>query len=339
MKRRVVSTAAVAVLLPLLLVTAPIWLVVAVVADGIGRLWRFPTVRLGLFTLVYLAHQWAGMTAALGLWLTETLTRRPRLNGYRRVQAWWAGSLLTYAKRLLGVTIEFDDPPPLPDGRFVLMSRHASMVDAVVPITLVPGRFVHYVLKDELLWDPAIGTFGTKLGNQFVARGSRTSADVAGVAKLAADAQPDSALVIFPEGTYATPKTRSRVLASLKGKVERGELGGDVLEQANKLEYLLPPKPAGALAMLSNRPEADVVVVGHVGLEGVAELKGLRSRLPLVHPVVVRWWNYKRSELPTSAEELEDWLQHRWVELDKWVSDVLADRQPRPSTSLDTGLS
>ena len=164
--------------------------------------------------------------------------------------------------------------------------------------------------------------FGGRLNNHFVARGADTDAEEAAIQQMAADAQPGSALVIFPEGTYATPATRQRILASLRKK------GGDeLIRRAESLTTLLPPKPAGTLALLRGRPEADVVIIGHVGLEGVAELKGLRSRLPLTRPVVVKWWTHQRSELPTSEEELVDWLSDRWAELDRWVTGVRADQQ------------
>jgi hypothetical protein len=93
--------------------------------------------------------------------------------------------------------------------------------------------------------------------------------------------------------------------------------------RAEQLRALLPPKPAGTLALLGGRPEADVVVVGHVGLEGVAQLRGLRRRLPLTEPVVVRWWTHRRHELPADEAGLAAWLHHRWEELDHWVPSRL----------------
>jgi 1-acyl-sn-glycerol-3-phosphate acyltransferase len=327
MTRRLISITAVAIALPLGVLTAPVWIVLAVAADIVGRLWRFPTVRLGLFGIVYLLHQWAGLGLAAWLILSEKLTGRSRLLDYREVQLWWAASLLRAARRLLGVDFTVEHDTPLPDHSFALISRHASMIDAVLPSVLIVGRlrrYVHYVLKDDLLWDPAIATYGIRLGNWFVARGSRTEDELEGIARLARNAQPDSVLVIFPEGTYATPTSRRRVAASLAAKAEAGELAPEVVEYARGLRNLLPPKPAGTLTLLANRPDADVVILGHVGLEGVAQLKGLRRRLPLTHPVVVRWWSHRRDELPQDPDELEDWLQQRWIELDRWVADTEA---------------
>ena len=128
-------------------------------------------------------------------------------------------------------------------------------------------------------------------------------------------------LVIFPEGTYATTRTRRRVLDSLR---RRGEHG--LLERAERLRHLLPPKPAGTLAMLRGQPEADVVVLGHTGLEGVADVGGLLRNLPLRGPVRVRAWVHRRHELPSDEEALAAWLQDRWEELDRWV-----DSARRPS--------
>ena len=329
MIRRLISITVIAIALPVAIVTAPIWILLAAAADIVDRLWRFPTVRLGLFAMVYLTHQWAGVGWAGWLAVQERLGRRSKLLEYRETQSWWAASQLRAARRLLGVNFEIDDVNTFPDRSFVLLSRHASMVDAVLPIVLVTGhlqRYAHYVVKDELLWDPAINIYGTRLGNRFVGRGTRTEADLDGIANLADNAEPNSVMVIFPEGTYATPTSRKKVLGSLARKAESGELEQEVVEYAAKLDQLLPPKPAGTLKLVSRQPHADVVVLGHVGLEGVAELKGLRRRFPLTQPVVLRWWTYRRAELPTGDEKLEVWLRNRWVELDDWVAETLSSR-------------
>jgi 1-acyl-sn-glycerol-3-phosphate acyltransferase len=327
--RRLISITVMAIALPVAIVTAPIWILLAAAADIVGRLWRFPTIRLGLFALVYLTHQWAGVGWAGWLAVQERLGGRSRLLEHRETQTWWAASQLRAARKLLGVNFDIDDLNTLPDRPFLLVSRHASMVDAVLPIVLIAGhlqRYAHYILKDELLWDPAINIYGTRLGNRFVGRGTRTDADLQGIAQLADNAEPNSVMVIFPEGTYATPTSRKKVLGSLARKVESGKLDAETVKYASNLKHLLPPKPAGTLKLLSQQPDADVVVLGHVGLEGVAELKGLRRRLPLTNPVVLRWWTFPRAELPHDVEKLEMWLRNRWVELDDWVATTLSNQ-------------
>ncbi len=318
MSRRFLSISAVFLALPLWVVSAPVWLTLTVLADLVGRLWKFPTVRLGLYTGVYLAHEWAGIIAATWLWLRSGFGRRLDRDAHRALQGWWANSLLRWAERLLGVDIEPIDLDGLPPETFILLSRHASMADAILPAAVVAGpmgRFVHYVLKRELQWVPALDIVGSRLGNHFVARDGDTASESAAIEHLAEGAEPNSVLVIFPEGTYSTAESRRRIIASLRRK------GADeAAARAEKLQQLLPPRPAGTLAMLRSRPEADVVVLGHVGLEGVAELRGLRRQLPLSAPVRVRWWIHRRSELPADDDGLIEWLHGRWEDLDHWVA-------------------
>ena len=59
--RRLVSCTIVGLALPLGIVTAPVWIPVAALVDAIHGLFRFPTIRLGLYAIVYLAHEWVGL--------------------------------------------------------------------------------------------------------------------------------------------------------------------------------------------------------------------------------------------------------------------------------------
>jgi 1-acyl-sn-glycerol-3-phosphate acyltransferase len=313
----------------------PFWLPVAALADVVSGLRRLPTVRLLGFVGVYLVHSWIAVLAAFWLWLTGGLGRkaeaedsRKALEPYRRMQGWWAQSLLVWAGRLLGVRVDWPDLSDLPSGQFIVLSRHASMVDAVLPAVLVTsklGRFVHYVLKAELRWDPSLDLYGTKLGNHFVTRtGSQTDDEPAAIEALASQAQPGAGIIIFPEGTYASPTTRARVLGSLERAAARAEADDDdrlVFNLAQRLRFLLPPKPAGTLALLDGAPDADVVVLGHLGLEGVAHLGGLRQRLPLRDPIRLHWWVYPRDQVPSDPDDRVAWLNARWLELDGWLAD------------------
>lgn len=320
MIRRIVSVATIIVALPLWLITAPLWVPLTLIADLAGGLRRLPTLRIGGYFGVYLLHEWAGTAAAGWLWLRGRFGRRIDLHAHRALQGWWANSLLRWAGPFLGVRIEPVDPVGLPSSTFLLLSRHASMADAILPAAVVAGpmgRFVHYVLKRELRWDPAIDIVGSRLGNHFVARGGDTPAESTAIEHLARRAEPSSVLVIFPEGTYATPQNRSRILDSLRRREEHA-----AARLAERLAHLLPPKPAGTLAMLRGQPTADVVVLGHAGLEGVAELRGLRRRLPLREPIRVQTWLHRRDDLPNGEDELVAWLHDRWEELDRWVESV-----------------
>ncbi|MGI9613941.1 MAG: lysophospholipid acyltransferase family protein [Acidimicrobiales bacterium] len=325
--RRLLSIPAVLLALPALLITAPIWLLVGAIVDLAGGLRRLPTVRLGLFGVAYVVHEWAGLLAAAFLFGRDALfgpgsDRAASTEPCRRVQAWWVGSLLTWAERLVGVRYTTPDPATLPSDRFILLSRHASMVDAVLPAALITrrlDRFAHYIIKAELQWVPNLDVFGHRLGNHFVARDGDGDAEANAIARFARSALPNSALVIFPEGTYSTPQTRQRVVGSLEQRKD-----DELADFARSLRHLLPPKPAGTLALLNEQPDVDVVVMGHVGLEGVATLSGLRRRLPLTEPVVVEWWHHRRAELPTDDVGRIAWLNDRWRTLDAWIATVEA---------------
>lgn len=327
--RRLVTVPAVLLLLPLAAAAAPVWAPLAIAADLAQGLRRLPSLRLAVMAVVYLAHEWVCLSLALGLTVRDgalaLVGRRPaEPESWRRVEGWWISSLLRWARRLLSIRFDLPRPPAFPDGGFVLLSRHASMADAVLPVWLLTGleeRWVHYVLKRELRFDPTLDIYGRRLGNHFISRrGADSDNEAVALTALSHRARAGSALVIFPEGTYATPGRRHHVRRSL---ARRGAT--ELVELADDLRHLLPPKPAGTLALLAGQPAFDVVVLGHVGLEGVSELRGLRRRLPLGEPVAVRWWHHRRGELPSGEAELIAWLNDRWRTLDRWI-DTTGDR-------------
>ncbi len=327
-KRRCYTIARTVVSLLVALIILPIVLIGSVIYDLATRRTDLPTVRLALFGVVYLMHEIVGIVGALILWVRGTFTEPRDHDRLRKRQSWLIKSLLTWGRRLLRVELDLPDLSTAPTGQTIVLSRHASMVDAILPAHVFAGRLdrsVHYVIKRELLSSPIFDIYGLALENHFVARGAdNTDQEVVALERLAADARPSSALVIFPEGTYATKKNRERVAASLK---RRGETAA--LALAEELSTLLPPKPTGTLAMLRSQPDATVLIVGHVGLEGVAEFAGLRSYLPCREPIIVRWWQHAVSDLPLDDEGRTAWLQDQWRRLDTWVADQLTERGER----------
>lgn len=316
--RRLGTISAIAVGLPALIASGPLIALLGVAADLRSGHRGLPTVRLWLFGVVFLAHEWIGQIYAIFLWVTGGFGRRLHHGRHRGMQSWWVASLFRWARRLLGVEVELDDLSDLPNGELVVLSRHASMVDALIPALIwasTLNRPVHYVLKKELRFIPNIDVYGHRLGNHFVDRVGDRDAEVAAIAGMARGARPRSALVIFPEGTYATEAAKKRIQLSLE---RRGETGRAKLNK--ELRYLLPPRPGGALALLDERPTAPVVIVGHVGLEGLAELDGLRRHLPSKRKVCVRWWIIDRADVPDDDEGRKSWLDNEWRKLDQWVA-------------------
>lgn len=314
--RRLISIPTVLLLLPLCIVLTPIVLLYSLVSDLSGGRRNLPTFRLWLFLIVFVVHEWVVIPLGALLWIRGGFGRSMDRRTHSQIQGRWVGSLLTWARRLLDVEVQWPEDE-FPDGRIVVLSRHASMIDAVIPAHLFPSRLdrpVHYVLKRELMWLPSIDVFGHRLGNHFVDRSGDTEREVAAIIELIENAEANAGIVIFPEGTYATPATRAKVLASLERRNDT-----ELVEFAKQLRFLLPPKPAGALALLQ-RAE-DVVIFGHVGLEGVAEFRGLRHNLPATQPVLTRAWRFQISDLPDLDDARIEWLWERWLALDAWVAD------------------
>ena len=315
--RRVVSISLVVLLLPLCIVLVPVVFVLGSVIDLAGGRRALPTFRLWLYAIVFLTHEWIVAPYAGWLWLRGDFGRSLDMPRHREVQALWVGSLFRWAGRLLDVSVTWPELGTEPGGKIVVLSRHASMIDAVIPAYHFAFRLdrpIHYVLKRELRWVPSLDIYGHRLGNHFIDRNGNTESEVAAIIELIESAEPNAGIVIFPEGTYATPASRDRVLASLE---RRGDT--ELVNFARQLRYLLPPKPAGALALLQRTK--DVVIFGHVGLEGVAELQGLRRNLPAERPILTEMWSFHIADLPDLDEARIAWLRTQWLALDQWVGD------------------
>ncbi|HEY8059518.1 MAG TPA: hypothetical protein VID94_12230 [Acidimicrobiales bacterium] len=78
--------------------------------------------------------------------------------------------------------------------------------------------------------------------------------------------------------------------------------------------------------LLRRRPDANVVVVGHVGFEPLASIRRLWSVLPLTEPVDVKVWRYDRTEVPVGEDERMAWLYEKWRIMDDWIDDRLRAR-------------
>ena len=266
-KRRSLSIPAVFVALvmvmPLLVVLVP----AAAVYDLVrGR--NLPTVRMLLFGTSYLAWEAVVVTASAALWILTGFGRfmgRPWwIRAHQRLQARWVDSLLGLAATLLHLRLEIDGADALARGPLIVLCRHASMVDTLIPARLLhdAGINVRYVLKTELAWDPALDIIGHRLPNHFIDRsGSNTPAELDALEHLARGAGPSDAVVIFPEGTRWTPAKHDRAVSTM---AERDPVSAARIAAHR---YTMPPRPAGTLAVLDGAPAADVVILSYTRLE------------------------------------------------------------------------
>ncbi|MDF1561559.1 MAG: lysophospholipid acyltransferase family protein [Deltaproteobacteria bacterium] len=324
-RRRLLSIPFVLFLFALVWGLAPAWLLLAGLADlaGAGRR-RAGKLRAVLFFGLYLGLEAAGLLSAGAIWLRA---HGGRLGGHARylernriLQRWWSDHLFGGALRIYGMTLEVEGAAEVLPPPFLLWVRHASTADTVLAAFVLANPhdlLLRYVLKEELLWDPCLDVVGRRLPNAFVDRSGRRSEEaVAAVAGLGRDLDDRSGVLIFPEGTRFSPAKRERALARLR---EAGEAA--LVERAEALHHVLPPRLGGVLALLEAAPKTDVVILAHTGFEGVESFAEFFGGALVGRRLRVRLWRIPAASIP--AEGRAAWVFERWAEVEAWVATSL----------------
>lgn len=317
-KRRIVSIPAVAAAALILTVTAPVWIVFSASVDVLGRRWRLPTTRLLAFALAWSWLETLGVAAAAGLWMVG---RRHDRSAHYRLQRWWAANLMAALQRTTGLRVEVDGVEQVSPGPIIVLCRHASLADSLVSAWLLTSRagmHPRYVLKRELLLDPCLDVVGHRVPNHFLDReAADSSVELAQLTQLVADLGPKDAAVIFPEGTRATPAKREKALKRID------ERDPERARRLQTLRHLLPPRPAGSIAMIEGCPSADVVVAWHTGFDGLDTFSGIRRAIGRKAPVArIAVRRIARTAIPT-GRGLADWIDAQWIEADRAVTELL----------------
>jgi len=284
------------------------------VASGVA-----PTAaRLVLFLWVYLAAEVVGLAALAALWVASLGGRRRAWLGdvTWRLQQRWAGTLFGAARLLFRMRVEVAGGDAVVPGPVIVLIRHASIVDTLLPTNLVarPHRIrLRYVLKRELLADPCLDVAGRRLPNYFVRRGTGEAREVERVRALAQGLGTDDGVLIYPEGTRFTPQRRARAVGRIAERDAR------LAARAERLRHLLPPRLGGVGALLDGAPEADVVVIAHHGFDGLRLISDI-WRGGLVGLVIrVRMTRVPRTAVPEAGPARVDWLYDLWQDVDDWL--------------------
>lgn len=314
--RRIITITTVVVLFAFITLLSPLLAVVAVIVDATrsvtkGRPWV--TIRGLAFLWVYLLGE---IWALIALGASWPLPRSARNRITFGLQGVWANWNVRALCRLFSIAIEVEGAEKAKRGPIVILSRHASMVDTLLPAHLVATPFqvrLRYVLKRELLVDPALDVAGNRLPNYFIDRTStETGEEVAAIAALARDLGDDEGILIYPEGTRFSERKRRRYVERLSRR------GGTLGELASGFRRVLPPRVAGTLAILEASP-ADVVVLAHVGLEGLATVREMWAGGLVGATIQVAMWRIPRSTVPTNRNDQVVWLFELWRAVDEWV--------------------
>ncbi len=331
--RRLVTIPALLTAWTVLVVTVPVTVAVAYGFDTARRVRGAPTVRLLAFGVAFTTYEVLGVVAAFALWLARPWRRDRWEARNHRLQQWWTASLVRAAGPVLGLRLEVEEVHPDgaggsgvvaldTPGPIVVVSRHVSVVDSLLPAHLLGvrhGRRLRYVLTRGLRLDPCLDIVGHRLPNHFVDRGGEDPGrEIAALEALATGMGDEDAAVIFPEGGLYSPARRERAIRRL------AEKGSSRLPVARSLCHLLAPRAAGTLALLRAAPDADVVVLAHRGVEPLASLGALWRNAPLAGPVRLRVVRHDRRLLPGDEQGLADWLDEQWAAMDGWL-----DRQGR----------
>ncbi|MGZ4752413.1 MAG: 1-acyl-sn-glycerol-3-phosphate acyltransferase [Oryzihumus sp.] len=337
-------------LLPLttLLVVAVLALLVLVagVAAALRPLTpRRRVLRAARFGTAYLVVDLRILFSCLRLWLRAPIAARREPTTW--ADAHWAllesalRDALWAGERHFGFRVVLDEPPrqdvaavPV-DEPLLVLARHAGPGDSFAIAHLLMTEYhrrPRIVLKDRLQLDPALDVLLNRLSCCFIPSRSGAGDDLpARLGRLAADLTGREALLIFPEGGNWTPRRRRRAIRRLRRRGHFAEAA-----RARRMEHVMPPRPAGVLACLEARPDLDVVVAAHAGLDRLVSPSQVWRALPLVVPMRLRWWHVPTADVPRDGDARTQWLIDQWAEVDAWVAARPDGSVADPSTG--TGL-
>jgi 1-acyl-sn-glycerol-3-phosphate acyltransferase len=305
-----------------------------------SRLGRLRALRLLSFALIWLVAETAALFMCLALWISSgfggRLQTEPYQSRHYAIMEWYLGRLYGAAVSTLGLRIGVHEPE-LTAGEqaarlarpVIVLSRHAGPGDSLLLVhhlLTVYHRRPRIVMKAALQLDPGLDVVANRVPNVFISpqrAGEKIYTDQ--IRRLAAGLGHDGALVIFPEGGNWTPGRWRRGIRRLE---RQGR--ADLAARARDMPHLLPPRTGGALAALAACPSADVIFVGHAGLDQLASVADVWRALPIDHSVEARWWRVPADEVPRAAdyETQVRWLYDWWARIDAWITQ----HTPHPET-------
>ncbi|MCB1694311.1 MAG: 1-acyl-sn-glycerol-3-phosphate acyltransferase [Pseudomonadales bacterium] len=264
---------------------------------------------IGLFRIVILTVVRPGMSEEC--WVAA----------HERLIGWWARAHLDWTRRIFRIQIVVEGEDALGGRPFILVVRHASVIDNVFPAVFAIERHrvsMTWVLNWTLMRDPCIDIVGHRIGCVFVRGRTRQSLREINVMREAsASLGSRRGLVIYPEGTLYSRAKYARALR----KAERSR-DPELLEFTRSLRNTLPPQIGGTIAIIEQRPDLDVVFCSHSGLEGSLDKASIIAGG--LHRKVIRiaFWRVAASDIPRDRTQLRRWLFCEWRKVDD-----LADAQ------------
>ncbi len=319
----VIGFIVVTILLPPLFVVALVVDLFLKVRDGKPMV----GVRLVPFLWWFLFTEMWGYVVLFGIWAGTggpfNKGSMQRRRGIYWLRPRWVRSHLGAFKLLFGLRFEIDGRECAAPGPAILMIRHASIVDNLLPdsqLAIPLGLGLRYVVKRELETIPLIDIGGRWLTTNFLVRGAANSeAEIEKLARLTENVGPGELVAVFPEGTRATAKKIARAKEIVREKHP------EVAPQAETLVNLLPPRLGGPLALLDKGEGMDVVFFAHIGFDGYEYISDIWAGGLVGATIRMRLWRVPAADIPEGERERARWLFSNWQEADRWVGEQRAE--------------
>jgi 1-acyl-sn-glycerol-3-phosphate acyltransferase len=327
--RRIVGITAEVVIFVLMSVLSPLIMLIAAGVDltmwlKIRKPWVYVRLLPALWVFLF-----GELEALIKLPVIYLLTGGPFGTGSIRRRRWifalrvrWARNHLGIVRVLFGMNFEVEGLEQTATGPFILMIRHASILDNLIPDVMIGHTYgigVRFVIKQEIRSLPAIDIGGRWIPTVFIKRGSPDpDTEITAVRRLTHDMSPGEILGIYPEGTRPTPSKIARAKEIIS------ERQPEVAALANRLNHLLPPRLGGPLALIDEAAsETDIVFCAHYGFDGVRTVADIRAGVLVGKTIKVRFWRFPASDLPSGEAARTEWLFDRWQMLDDWVGEQM----------------
>jgi 1-acyl-sn-glycerol-3-phosphate acyltransferase len=301
--------------------------------------------RLALLAALYVLLNAGLLVACAALWLRHPVPGRRDgerwQDSHAGVLRWLLAMLRAAAGPLLGFEVTLHEPSgaaQLREVPLLILARHAGPGDSFTLADLLLSRYrrrPRIVLKEILQWDPGLDVVLNRMSACFLPARPAAGADLAGqLAALARTLTGSDAMLIFPEGGNWTPLRYSHAVARLRRQHALRQAAAAAARHPN----VLPPRPAGVLACLAARPDLDVVVVAHTGLDDLVSPAQVWRALPLTgRPMAIRWWHQPAEGMPADPAGQLTWLQRQWAMVDAWIQAQKDDPDPRGAAAGDPG--